>query len=337
VDPNRTHDFRKVYADIINGYSVVDSTEEIYVRHLNESDIGFISSKYKIHYKEAQSKGLLTTKEKIKLLKDQEIWSGEEDEEIKKLSLELERNNETKRNLIIKSQIDEVAALIAKQERELQSLESKKDEAVDLTCEKYADRKSNEEIVNLCLFKDREFKETIFTKEEYEEIDQTKLYAYIYIYNNTLVNFTAKFIKQLASLPFFMNSFLICNDDPMIFFGEPIINLTNYQIDLFSTGKYYKSVMSSIGSPPDEDYDDPDKLVDWYDKAKSTEEINKAMEGKEASTITGASKEEMNKIIKDDPFAVDLNKEVQKISKEKGKKVLSMEDVMKIHGHNAKF
>ena len=95
--------------------------------------------------------------------------------------------------------------------------------------------------------------------------------------------------------------------------------------------------MSSIGSPPDSDYDDPDKLIEWYDKAKSTEEIKKSMEGKEASTLTGATKEEMDQMIKDDPLAIDLNKEVKKAAEEKGKKVLDMSDIMKIHGHNPKF
>ena len=337
MEARLAHEFRRVYADIINGYSIVDSADKVYVRHLNESDIGYISSKYKIYFEEARSKGLLTTKEKIDLLKEQEIWSEEEEEEIKQLSSELQRNTTTKKNLLIRHQIDEVADLISEQEKKLQVLESKRDETIDLTCEKYADKKSNEEIVSLCLFKDSQQKEKLFTREEYEEMDQSKLYAFIYIYNKTLSSFSTKFIKQLSALPFFMNSFLICNDDPMIFFGKPIVSLTNYQIDLFSTGKYYKSVMASIGNPPDEDYSDPDKLVEWYEKAKNTEQIKKSVEDKEASTLVGASKKEMDQIIKDDPFAVDLNKEVQKMSKEKGKKTLELADIMKIHGHNVKF
>ena len=338
MDAKRTHEFRKVYADIINGYSTVESSkEEIYVRHLNETDIGLLSSKYKFHYKEAQSQGLLTTKQKIQLLKDQQIWSEEEDMEIKKLSIELERNVTTKKNLIIKSQIEEVGKLMKQQEKELSVLQSKKDEAVDLTCEKYADRKSNEEIINICLFKDPKFKENVFTRKEYEEMDQAKLYAYIYIYNDALTSFTSKFIKQLATLPFFMNSYLICNDDPMIFFGKPITQLTNFQIDLFSTGKFYRSVMSNVGSPPEKEYDDPEKLVEWYDNAEAKQEAKKSIEGKEASSLVGADAQEVKKMVEEDPLAIDLNKEIHKTAKEKGKKVLNMSDIMKIHGHNPKF
>ena len=338
MDSKKTHEFRKVYADIINGYSIVESSKEkIYVRHLSETDIGLISSKYKIHYEEAQSKGLLTTKQKIKLLKDQEIWSEQEDKEMKRLSSELERNVLTKKNLIIKSQIEEVSNLIKEQEKELKILEGNQSEMVDLTCEKYADRKSNEEIINICLFKNNQLKENIFTRKEYEEMDQSRLYAYIYIYNEALSSFTSKFIKQLATLPFFMNSFLICNDDPMIFFGKPIVELTNFQIDLFSTGKYYKSIMSSAGSPPESEYEDPEKLVEWYDGAEAKQLAKKSLEGKEGSTIVGADREQIQEAIDNDPLAVDLGKEIKKVTEEKGKKVLNMADVMKIHGHNAKF
>ena len=138
-------------------------------------------------------------------------------------------------------------------------------------------------------------------------------------------------------MPFFINSFLISNDDPMIFFGKPIVELTNYQIDIFSTGKFYKSIMSSRGNPPEEYYENPEKLVEWYESSKSVEAIKKQTEGKEASTVVGADKEEMAEMIKDNPFAIDLNKEVRKKMKEKGTETLEMQDIMKIHGYKVDF
>ena len=337
MDAKLTHEFRKVYADIINGYTLIESEEEsLYVRHLNESDIGYISSKYKLHFSEAEEKGLLTAQKKLKLLKDQGIWS-EEEERYNKLKEELSRNAESKKKLLIRSQIDSISKIIEDQESELKSIEEKRSEAMDLTCEKYADRKSNEEIINLCLYKDPYLKEKFFNRKQYQEMDQTELYAYIFLYNNSLTSFNSKFIKQLAAMPFFINSFLISNDDPMIFFGKPVVDLTNYQIDLFSTGKFYKSVMSSKGNPPEEAYEDPQKLVEWYDSAQAAEEIKKQTEGKEASTIVGADKKEVQKMIDEDPFAVDFNKEVSKKMEEKDSEALEMKDIMKIHGYNVDF
>ena len=337
MDAKLTHEFRKVYADIINGYTLVESEgQDLYIRHLNESDIGYISSKYKLFFSEAEDRGLLTLNKKLELLKEQGIWA-EEEEEYKKIKEELSRNTESKKKLLIRSQIDAISKLIEDQEKELQSIESKRSEAIDLTCEKYADRKSNEEIVNLCLYKDPQLKEKFFSPREYKEMDQAELYACIFLYNNSLSSFNSKFIKQLAAMPFFINSFLISNDDPMIFFGKPVTELTNYQIDLFSTGKFYKSVMSSKGNPPEEAYEDPQKLVEWYDSAQATEEIKKQTEGKEASTIVGADKKEVQKMIDEDPFAVDFNKEVSKKMEEKGSETLEMKDIMKIHGYNVDF
>ncbi len=337
MDAKLTHEFRKVYADIINGYTLVESEgQNLYIRHLNESDIGYISSKYKLFFSEAEDRGLLTLNKKLELLKEQGIWA-EEEEEYKKIKEELSRNTESKKKLLIRSQIDSISKLIEDQEKELQSIESKRSEAIDLTCEKYADRKSNEEIVNLCLYKDPQLKEKFFSPREYKEMDQAELYACIFLYNNSLSSFNGKFIKQLAAMPFFINSFLISNDDPMIFFGKPVTELTNYQIDLFSTGKFYKSVMSSKGNPPEEAYEDPQKLVEWYDSAQATEEIKKQTEGKEASTIVGADKKEVQKMIEEDPLAVDFNKEVAKTAKGKEGGVLDMKDIMKIHGYNVDF
>ena len=337
MDAKLTHEFRKVYADIINGYTLVESEgQNLYIRHLNESDIGYISSKYKLFFSEAEDRGLLTLNKKLELLKEQGIWA-EEEEEYKKIKEELSRNTESKKKLLIRSQIDSISKLIEDQEKELQSIESKRSEAIDLTCEKYADRKSNEEIVNLCLYKDPQLKEKFFSPREYKEMDQAELYACIFLYNNSLSSFNGKFIKQLAAMPFFINSFLISNDDPMIFFGKPVTELTNYQIDLFSTGKFYKSVMSSKGNPPEEAYEDPQKLVEWYDSAQATEEIKKQTEGKEASTIVGADKKEVQKMIEEDPLAVDFNKEVAKTAKGKEGGVLDMKHIMKIHGYNVDF
>ena len=337
MDAKLTHEFRKVYADIINGYTLVESEgQNLYIRHLNESDIGYISSKYKLFFSEAEDRGLLTLNKKLELLKEQGIWA-EEEEEYKKIKEELSRNTESKKKLLIRSQIDSISKLIEDQEKELQSIESKRSEAIDLTCEKYADRKSNEEIVNLCLYKDPQLKEKFFSPREYKEMDQAELYACIFLYNNSLSSFNGKFIKQLAAMPFFINSFLISNDDPMIFFGKPVTELTNYQIDLFSTGKFYKSVMSSKGNPPEEAYEDPQKLVEWYDSAQATEEIKKQTEGKEASTIVGADKKEVQKMIEEDPLAVDFNKEVAKTAKGKEGGVGDMKDIMKIHGYNVDF
>ena len=189
MDAKLTHEFRKVYADIINGYTLVESEgQNLYIRHLNESDIGYISSKYKLFFSEAEDRGLLTLNKKLELLKEQGIWA-EEEEEYKKIKEELSRNTESKKKLLIRSQVDAISKLIEDQEKELQSIESKRSEAIDLTCEKYADRKSNEEIVNLCLYKDPQLKEKFFSPREYKEMDQAELYACIFSKNLPLIFF----------------------------------------------------------------------------------------------------------------------------------------------------
>jgi hypothetical protein len=85
--------------------------------------------------------------------------------------------------------------------------------------------------------------------------------------------------------------------------------------------------------PADELYEDPEKLIDWLESSKNAEEVlsknegnSKKTEGAIATSIVGASKEDLEKIGKD-KNSISLHKEAEK----KGG-ILSMEDLMKMHG-----
>lgn len=139
-------------------------------------------------------------------------------------------------------------------------------------------------------------------------------------------------MKRIALSNFFLNNYHLCKDNPFIFFGKPLVELTYHQADLFAYGRYYKHILSEMKNPPaPEIMQDPDRLLELYEIEKSQEERN---DGKEttgtASTVVGATKEDLEVLgmTKDaDPMAVDLNDEIRK----KGGN-LSMEDLIKLHG-----
>ena len=56
------------------------------------------------------------------------------------------------------------------------------------------------------------------------------------------------------------------------------------------------------------------------------------MEGKESSTLVGATKEDMDGIM--DKGGVNLNNQVAKYREKTGKTALDMEDMLKLHGYN---
>ena len=63
---------------------------------------------------------------------------------------------------------------------------------------------------------------------------------------------------------------MMADNDPVKFFGSSVLDLTIYQLNLFSRGKYYKFVLEE-GEPPPESVSQQaeekgvDHLVNYYD------------------------------------------------------------------------
>jgi hypothetical protein len=98
--------------------------------------------------------------------------------------------------------------------------------------------------------------------------------------------FTEGWIKMIATMPSFLNSFFLCDDDPSIFYGKPVIDLTIYQTDLFSKGKYFKSILSESAAdgPSEADYEKGMQgVVNWYDLQYSIIRSKRDQEASQAS------------------------------------------------------
>ena len=106
------------------------------------------------------------------------------------------------------------------------------------------------------------------------------------------------------------------------------------QVSLFSIGKYFKAMLSKSEAEPPET-EDVDELIEWFESTMSKEALAKQMEDKQASTVVGASKEDLKGVI-DTSMGVNLGKQAAKIRKETGKVALDMEDMLKLHGYNIK-
>lgn len=134
-----------------------------------------------------------------------------------------------------------------------------------LTAENFAYKKSNEYIIYLSLYKEN-LKDPLFSNiDEFAEVSDLELIKYINYYKEFISMFKIDNIKKIAVSPFFMNSFFLCEDDPFTFYGKPIVNLTQYQCDLFSLGRNYKYFLSKTGDTPPENVKSLDDLVSWYE------------------------------------------------------------------------
>lgn len=327
--------YRALYSSLLKGYSEASYKKQtIYMRHLTEGDVGEVSSKRNQYIQEATDKGLPTEKEKLVLLEEQSIWTKQEETDLENLRKEVQNQEQTLKNLVIKSQKQILNSKILINKKELAKQEAARREALDLTCEEYGERKSQEEIILHHFFKDKSFKNPFFTLESFDDMHQVELHFLMSVHAQSQNEYSHQNIKRIAAFPFFLNTFFICNDDPMIFYGKPVVDLTLHQVSLFSVGKYFKAMISKSEAEPPET-DDVDELIEWYESTLSKEELAKKLEGKQASTVVGATRDDMKEVIKD-KGGLNLNQQAAIMRKETGKTSLDMDDMLRLHGYNIK-
>lgn len=322
---------RKLYKDIVLGYSYIAS-ENIYIKHPFEIDLGSIEDIYIQHFNEAKIRGLPDEKSKIDELYKADLWDQEKEKKIHSNKKQTDNLKDTLKKIVIKSQVATISNQIKELEKESNEIIKEREELLGITAEKYANKRSNEMIIYRSIFRDVDLKNNLFDQEDFEELDFKQLSKYILIYNTIIDYFNQKNIKKIAALPFFLNNLFLTESDIYVFYGKPIVQLSSFQLEIFSYGLMYKSILSKGVSPNEDYYDDLDKLIDWYELNKnigSASEVKHRAKEKDGATYIGASKDEiktMNNFDKNDEI-IDLTKEAEKAGGE-----LSMKDIIKLHG-----
>ena len=331
--------YKRIYHDLINGYSSFEHEgETAFVKHVSEYDLGALELSAEQHHEDARKKGLLNEEEKLSLIIENGLWEQEKEDEISNIKVKLADLSESHKKLFLKKQLKINQKNIDEAQQQLGSIVQERDELIGLTCEKYAERKSNEEIVYHCFYKDKGLTERCFTKEEFEDLHHVKLYEYIKQYNSISSNFSYLEMKKLAALPFFSNMFFMVEDDPTKFYGKSIVELTVCQIEVFNISKLYKSVMQQGHSPTEDLYEDIDSVVSFFDSYTTSDtKALKEAGSKDSQSIVGATIEEMKTMTKGsegNESVTTLSKALDKV-KDEGKDIsnLSMEEIAKMHGY----
>ena len=333
---------QRVYKDILNGYSEIPNLknqgEIVYIKHLSDLDHGWMKDYKNSIYTQAKSDGLFTYKEKVESLIEQELWSKDKDLELEQIRTQLSRLIETKSKLIIKFQKDQLQKEIEEKEKRVNELSYEKESLIGITCENYSSKKVNERYLYLVSYKDRECTKKLWTEEEFEDMTDIELSALIGLNNIKMEDFSDESMKITAAAPFFLNSMMLCKDNPFVFFGKPIYQLTNYQIELFSNGIRYKGLIERTGKTPPP-LSTLTESYKFYEEALATQmtgEKNDVEVLGTASSMVGATAEEMEKMAEAEggKNVVNLASQTSKIMKEKGSTKLSMDDLMKIHGED---
>lgn len=266
LDFKTESDCRLAFAEIVKGYSC-DPSGSFFIRHASELIHAQTELKRREFLEEAKKAGVLPEKEKLVLLALHEHWAQADEQEYQQYLEEIESLRISLQKLVIPQQIAHMEQMMNDKISEHKDKWRTRAELLGLTCETYSSRKASEYHVLSAFFKDKLLTQPMFPQEERDDISADELSRLVDIYQESTQIFSDKNMKRIAVCPFFLNAYLVCNDNPFFFFGKPIVDLTIYQLALFSRGAFYKNVVEeSPQRPPEEYYDDLDKVIKFYDQ-----------------------------------------------------------------------
>lgn len=321
-------DLADIIAEIFDGVTVLNSSfGPIYVRHFGQLELRRTFAKKKEYLEEAQQKGLMLTKDVLKLLNDDEMWSEESEQNLENKANLIENLKKSLTKIKIPSKREQHKNLIKKESELLTKLENERANLIGLTAERYAQKKVNQEFFEYLLFTDIKFKNSVFSELEYSDIEKeaelNKLQEEFFL------RMSDENISKASLCPFFSPYLSYCeNVNDM--YGKPIKDLSAFELKLLTYARTFLNIFkNSQKEIPSHVARDPEALMDFYDmqKENANKERGKASQGEGGTTYFGANKQDISQMKGDDEDAVDLAKEIKK----KGG-TMNMKEFMDLHG-----
>ena len=318
-------DLADIIVEIFDGFSVLDSSlGPIYIKHFHQLDTRKILGKRKLYIAQAEERGLLTENSILKMLFQDEMWDDKSEKEIQEKKKFIENLKTSISKIVLPSKRKEHKKLIDLEISKLNALSLEREKLIGLTAEKYAERKVNKEFFESLLFLDEAFKTSPFEDLDYQDIETAK----------ELTDLEGKFFNRMsdeniskAVLSPFFSPYMPYSEDVLNMFGEPLKNLTAFQLKMISYARSFLNIFkNSQKEIPDHIAKDPDLLIDFYNSQK-TENNTKNQGQSDATTYFGANKSDIEQLKNDDQEAIILTDEIKK----KGGS-LNMKDMMDLHG-----
>ncbi len=306
MSEDKPEDFvlRRAFMDIAKGYSIAKVNEQTaYIKHFSIFDQEELDQKYNQRLERLIRQGVISRENKLKELNASGDWTEHDERKIDEQEAFLTSLKNTKKALVIVSQMDQVQGRIEETQEELNKLRGKKESFLSSTAESFANRYLNDLSIYNSFYKDKDLSETFFSHEEFEELERKEIYELIKIYNDCFDSVSLDKIKHLALSGLFVNYFNINENSPNDLFQRPPLELSFYQVNLITYCKIFKSIFKNVPDIPDEVRDDPDQLLEFAESGHKMKEKMEEMKRKAAKTgqgraqsIVGATKEDMENV-----------------------------------------
>jgi hypothetical protein len=318
-------DLADIIVEIFDGFSVLDSSlGPIYIKHFHQLDTRKILGKRKLYIAQAEERGLLTENSILKMLFQDGMWDDKSEKKIQEKKKFIENLKNSISKIVLPSKRKEHKKLIDLEISKLNALSLEREKLIGLTAEKYAEKKVNKEFFESLLFLDDAFKTSPFEDLDYQDIKTAK----------ELTDLEGKFFNRMndeniskAVLSPFFSPYMPYSEDVLNMFGEPLKNLTAFQLKMISYARSFLNIFkNSQKEIPDHIAKDPDLLIDFYNSQK-TENNAKNKGESDATTYFGANRNDIEQLKNNDQEAIILTDEIKK----KGGS-LNMKDMMDLHG-----
>ena len=285
--------FRRLFRDIVRGYTIAQlGKSDVFIKHLTTHDQVDLEDIEENFFETAKKRGVPTEEESLESLIKDGAWSEKEQSEIDKQEAYVQSLVDNKKQLILKSQLDERDKLIEKEKSTLIEKIAQKAELVGNTCEKYAKQRVNDYYISRSFYRDKKLKKPLYSEKEFDEVSYSELSNMIKLHNEQFVFFSEENIQQLT-LEDFYSPYMPFAEDTVQFFGEPASKITLHQLKLILYTRIFKSIFDHNEDIPDHIRKDPQALLDFASSSKKgKEELDKHQEKGGATTLVGATKED---------------------------------------------
>lgn len=288
--------FKKLFKEICVGASPV-KTDFVsgFVKHVSIFEQNIIDEARLQYIERAKNMGLPTVEEALADLYDEGYWTKNEENTIVQEELFVKKLYDQKKNTYLKSQIDSFNKQIEDSLKKINELKNKRNSFLGNTCENFADQKITEDFLKNTLFKDSDCKIPLYSEQEFDEIPVGQLGVLIHFYNKLNKDSSDSNIQKMVLRDFYSYYMPYC-EDPIHFFGRPIVQLTFNQIKMLLYSRYFKNILSHNDNIPDEYKKDPEKIIDYVNANEKAKEIKHKAKDGQAESIVGATKEDYDYI-----------------------------------------
>jgi len=322
---------KSAYTNILNGYSSVHSSTlgKIYIKHLNSFDFCELERLTETYEQKAIEQTIPTEAQKLEYLISLGLWSNEKDAEISNKELFVKNAQITRSKFIRQIDIDSMDRQISAELVDLSCLKDRRVELMGLTIEVFVKQKVDQSFVFLSLFSDVECKNPLFTFEDFQELEIEELQDLYFLFEGVITSLSELNINKITLQDFFLSAFCLCDDNPFTFFGKPVIELTNYQCDIFRSAKYFKSILQEHPDLSETIRRDPEKLIEYHKSSESAKEILDKGKDADGTFIMGSKKDLQRAGIQEH----EMGKDMSKLAKEQGSNKLTFKQLIeKDHG-----